>query len=85
MPPGSTIETSLVFSYEFDSNLGFLGGPYTPMVTATVTPPQFHFISPLGGLMNALNDSGISIPDVIGAPNFSVSMPGEDLAQGEEG
>ena len=85
MPNGTTIP-DLKFSYSFDPNLGFLGGPYTPMVTVFLNPPPFQFISPLGGLASA---AGASNPGTLGSnityPTFSVSLPGEDLALGDAG
>ena len=85
MPNGTTI-ADLKFSYSFDPNLGFLGGPYTPMVTVFLNPPPFQFISPLGGLASA---AGASNPGTLGSnityPTFSVSLPGEDLALGDAG
>jgi len=85
MPTGTTI-TDLQFTYTFDPNLGFLGGPYTPMVTVDLTPPAFQFISPLGALAGA---SGAANPGSLGNaityPTFSVSLPAEDLALGSAG
>lgn len=85
MPNGTTIG-DLQFSYSFDPNLGFLGGPYTPMVTIDLHPPPFQFISPLGALAAAASASnpGTLGNDII-YPTFSVSLPGEDLALGEAG
>lgn len=79
------IDTALDFSYRFDSNLGFLGGPYTPMVTVTVTPPEFQFVSPLGLLIQALNGNADVISQTVTQRSSSVSMPGEDLALGDAG
>ncbi|MGR3344282.1 MAG: hypothetical protein ACU0DI_13865 [Paracoccaceae bacterium] len=85
MPAGTTI-ANLQFSYSFDPNLGFLGGPYTPMVTVDLNPPPFQFISPLGALASA---AGAGNPGTLGSniayPTFSVSLPGEDLALGDAG
>lgn len=85
MPQGTTI-ANLHFSYAFDENLGFLGGPYVPMVTVELRNTQFAFVSPLGQLAQvagATNSSGLGA--TINLPSFSVSMPGEDLALGTNG
>jgi len=84
LPPDATIG-NLRFEYRFDPNLGFLGGPYTPMVTVEITPPDFQFTSPLGAMAAGLGGGGggLNGPAPYGA--FSVSMPAEDLALGEEG
>ena len=69
--------------YTHDDRLGFLGGPYTPIVTAELVNLQFQFITPLGLLANLAtfgNDSEIA--NSITFPNMSASMPGEDLGQG---
>ena len=85
LPPDATIG-DLRFEYRFDPNLGFLGGPYTPMVTVEITPPNFQFVSPLGAMAAALGGGG---GGALGAAQpyggFSVSLPAEDLANGENG
>lgn len=85
LPPGTAIG-ALSFSYSYDSNLGFLGGPYTPVVTVSLDLPDFQFISPLGALAGA---AGATNTGTLGNPiaysNFSVSLPAEDLASGENG
>ncbi|MGO4914751.1 TadE/TadG family type IV pilus assembly protein [Pseudogemmobacter sp. W21_MBD1_M6] len=85
LPAGSAIG-NMQFSYSFDANLGFLGGPYTPMVTVDLHLPDFEFVSPLGGLAGAAGaaDTAGMGADII-RPTFSVSMPAEDLAAGEAG
>ena len=85
MPPGTTI-SNLRFRYTFDEDLGFLGGPYVPMVTVELENTAFVFVSPLGQLVRL---GGGTAPQSLGAsitlPSFSVSMPAEDLAQGMDG
>jgi Flp pilus assembly protein TadG len=71
MPPNTGID-DIRFRYTPDRNLGFLGGPYVPMVPVEFAEVDFNFVVPLWG--NAL---GITLP------NMSVSLPGEDLCQGE--
>jgi len=84
LPVGTTID-ALQFSYSFDQNLGFLGGPYTPMVTVELNLADFQFVSPLAALANAAGASGSTIASSAGYSNFSVSLPAEDLASGESG
>jgi Flp pilus assembly protein TadG len=47
LPPGTRID-NLRFAYTHDPNLGFLGGPYVPMVTVELTGVDFTFVSQLG-------------------------------------
>jgi hypothetical protein len=70
LPPGAEI-ADLEFTYSYDENLGFLGGPFVPMVTVELDDVPFNFVVPLGRLT-----AGITLP------RMSVSLPGEDLAQG---
>ena len=85
MPKGTEIQ-HMRFTYTFDEKLGFLGGPYTPMVTFDVTPPAYEFISPIGALAGAAGAANPgSIGNAITYPTFSVSLPGEDLALGTAG
>ncbi len=84
--PNNATIANLSFSYSFDTNLGFLGGPYTPVVTVEVQNLDFQFISPLADLVGL---TGATAPAGLGAtfsfPALSASMPAEDLAQGENG
>lgn len=84
LPPNATIDM-LQFSYSFDSNLGFLGGPYTPMVTIELTLNDFQFASPLAALANAAGATNSTLPSTASYSNFSVSLPAEDLAAGDSG
>ena len=84
LPPDATID-NLRFEYRFDSNLGFLGGPYTPMVTVEITPPDFQFTSPLGAMAVALGGAGGGLGTARPYGAFSVSLPAEDLANGDDG
>jgi len=103
--PSNATPRNFRVSYSYDSNLGFLGGPYTPMVEfAVVTEDdvgdiensaalRFDFITPLPGLaalvggggLNNVADNGGSPQADIPFPDLSVSMPAEDLAQGNSG
>ena len=84
LPPDAAIG-DLRFEYRFDQNLGFLGGPYTPMVTVDFTPPDFQFTSPLGAMALALGGAGGGLGTARPYGAFSVSLPAEDLANGEDG
>ncbi|MEW9922219.1 TadE/TadG family type IV pilus assembly protein [Marimonas sp. MJW-29] len=85
LPVGATPE-NLRFSYSYDPNLGFLGGPYVPVVTVELQNLSFQFVSPLSAFValgggTAVAGLGADIP----YPPMSVSLPGEDLNQGEQG
>lgn len=84
LPPGTNISV-LQFTYQFDQNLGFLGGPYTPMVTVDLNLPNFQFVSPVGALATAAGASSSSLGPSATYPDFSVSLPGEDLNSGDAG
>ena len=82
LPPDASID-NLQFTYSFDQNLGFLGGPYTPMVTVEIDLPDFQFISPVAPLMRDADDPTTGA--TVGRGLFSVSLPAEDLSSGEAG
>ncbi|CUJ98736.1 Flp pilus assembly protein TadG [Ruegeria denitrificans] len=84
LPPDATID-NLRFHYDFNDNLGFLGGPFTPMVTVELDLADFNFVSPLAALANAAGATNSTLPQAVGYSNFSVSLPAEDLALGESG
>ena len=84
LPPDATID-NLQFHYDFNPNLGFLGGPYTPMVSVELNLNDFQFVSPLAALANAAGATNSTISSTVGYSNFSVSLPAEDLALGESG
>ncbi len=85
LPVGATV-ANLQFSYSFDQNLGFVGGPYVPMVTVQLTNLNFQFLTPFSGLIAVI---GGAAPSGLGAQipmtNLSVSLPAEDLALGTAG
>lgn len=84
MPSGST-QANLRFSYAFNSDFGFLGGPYVPMVTVQLQNLNFQFVSPLGALAALAGAVGGGLPQTLVFPTMSVSLPGEDLAAGVDG
>lgn len=91
LPHDATVG-NLWFSYSSDPNLGFLGGPYVPVVTVELRDEDetagprgmtFEFVSPLGALAALAGGTGAGgLGDDIVLPRMSVSLPGEDLAQG---
>jgi hypothetical protein len=83
MPTHAT-PANLRFSYSFDSNLGFLGGPYVPVVTVEIQNLNFIFTTPLTGLA-ALVGAGTVPGATLPFPAMSTSLPAEDLALGESG
>lgn len=83
--PGGTTINQMRYSYAFDPNLGFLGGPYVPMVTVEFTTVNFTFISQLGVFVTALTGANSSLGTPIALPGMSVSLPGEDLNLGTGG
>jgi hypothetical protein len=103
--PSNANPRNIRVSYQFDSRLGFLGGPYTPMVEMAIVTEhdvplildsqalRFDFVTPLpgmaalvgGGTPSNLTDSDGDSRTDIPFPDLSVSMPAEDLAQGNSG
>lgn len=82
--PNTATPANIRFTYASDPNLGFLGGPYVPVVTVELTGLTFDYVTGVGGLVNLISGSpgpSGSIP----FPSMSVSMPGEDLAVGNAG
>ncbi len=83
--PYNAVPANLTFAYSFNSDLGFLGGPYTPMVTVKVTNLNFNFVTPLGALAALATGNPSGLPSQLPFPSMSVSLPAEDLALGEAG
>lgn len=85
MPTGSS-EANLWFGYAYDPSLGFLGGPYVPLVTVEIRNLNFQFVTPLGGLAAlATGGTGTGPGTTLPFPAMSMSLPGEDLDLGENG
>ncbi|MGJ8585781.1 MAG: TadE/TadG family type IV pilus assembly protein [Marinosulfonomonas sp.] len=81
--PRSATEANLSISYTADSQLGFLGGPYVPVVTVELQNLNFQFTSPLGGLAAMAGSPNTNIPgSTLPFPAMSVSLPAEDLGNG---
>lgn len=85
--PSTVVAEDITVTYAYNSNLGFLGGPYVPEVTVELTGAQFEFVTPLGGLATLVTGSANpNAPEgLVPFPSISVTMPGEDLALGNNG
>lgn len=82
--PTNATPANLYFSYAFEPDFGFLGGPYTPLVTVEIIDLDFEFVTPMGalGTLVGANTNG-DLGDAIGFPNMSNSLPAEILNDGE--
>lgn len=73
------------FSYSF-ANLGFLGGPYVPLVTVELGEGvEVPFVTPLGLLLQVFyggSGDGLASPSM---PSMRATLPGEDLNVGGAG
>ncbi len=86
LPPEASI-ANIRFTYSFDANIGFLGGPYVPVVTVQLEDVTFNFVTPLSALavVAGASPGHSTIPGSLTLPSQSASMPGEDLANGDNG
>jgi Flp pilus assembly protein TadG len=84
MPVGAQV-SNLHFSYIYTSELGFLGGPYVPMVNVEIRNLNFQFVMPLDGLAALAGSADANLPGTLPFPALSVTLPAEDLALGEAG
>lgn len=81
--PTTATPANLRFHYAYDSKLGFLGGPYVPVVTVEIQNLNFQFATPLSGLAALAGAGGAPTPGAtLPFPAMSVSLPAEDLNQG---
>ena len=87
--PNHATMSNVEVIYSPDPNLGFLGGPYSPVVTVEVTELEFEFLTPLGRIISLARGTTYAPTeerfDTIPFPRFSASVPGEDLNSGEAG
>lgn len=84
MMPSNAAPENLQVSYQYDSDLGFLGGPYTPIVTVEIQNLNFEFVTPLGALVTLAGVSGTqTLGDDYAFPSMSASLPAEALFDGE--
>lgn len=85
MPSHATI-ANLRISYANDPQLGFLGGPYVPMVTVEIQNLNFQFATPLSALAALAGSANNAMPGAtLPFPRMSTSLPAEDLALGNNG
>ncbi|MDH5798902.1 MAG: pilus assembly protein, partial [Paracoccaceae bacterium] len=84
--PVSAQPSNLYFTYRKIDELGFLGGPFTPLVTVELKNQTFEFVSPLSefAAMAGATSAGDFDADFV-MPTLTVTLPGEDLAQGTSG
>ena len=82
--PTNATPANLRFGYDYDGNLGFVGGPYTPRVTVEVIDLDFEFVTPIGALATLLgaNADG-KVGAAIAFPGMSASLSAEILMDGE--
>jgi hypothetical protein len=86
--PNNATPSNLQFTYSFDPQMNFLGGPYVPVVTVELRNLDFFFTSPLLGLARvagATVSGSDNTPSPVRMPTLSVSLPGEDLNLGMGG
>lgn len=85
MLPRSATRQNLSFAYSYDPALNFLGGPYVPSVTVQLTGLSFQFAVPLGPLATLAGATGTTPANSLPFPAMRMTLPGEDLDQGNNG
>jgi hypothetical protein len=81
--PSNATAADLSITYDY-AELGFLGGPFIPLVTVELDPGiEIPFITPLGPLLAAFYGGAGLAPTSL--PPMRTSLPGEDLALGGAG
>ena len=82
--PTNATPANLRFAYDYDGDLGFVGGPYTPRVTVEIVDLSFEFVTPIGALATLLgaNEDG-EVGAAIAFPSMSASLPAEILMDGD--
>ena len=84
--PTYATPANLQFSYTYDPNLGFLGGPYVPLLTLEIQNLDFQFATPLSALATLAAGPGNTAAGVtLPFPRMSTTIPAEDLASGNDG
>ena len=97
--PDNATNANVLIRYEYDAQLGFLGGPYVPLMTAELVGAatqqgnfgdfMFTFVTPLSALAasaGAADTTGIPVDNgQIPFPDVSVSLPAEDMNLGSRG
>lgn len=97
--PDNATSANVLLSYEQDDQLGFLGGPFTPLITAELVGAgspsggfgdfRFSFVTPLSALAAAAGAQTTNGVPAEGAtipfPAVSATIPAEDLNLGGRG
>jgi hypothetical protein len=82
--PTQVQPSNLQFTYSF-ANLGFLGGPYVPLVSVELQGDiEVPFITPLGALLQTFYGGGQGL-DNPSMPTMRATLPAEDLIEGGPG
>ena len=94
--PDDVTRNHVRLTYAYNAQLGFVGGPYIPMITAELLDASgcngqvcFQFVTPLSAL--AANAGAADVTGVpteggtIPMPNIAATVPGEDLNVGMDG
>ena len=81
--PPTVQPNNIRFTYSF-ADLGFLGGPYVPLVSVELVGEiEVPFITPLGPLLQAFyGGNGLDDPAM---PTMRATLPAEDLIEGGPG
>jgi len=82
--PGEATPANLQFRYE-PSDIGFLGGPYVPIVSVSLENLQHEFILPLGQLFAPWGGGGGGGAGSVPLGPLTATLPGEDLNVGTGG
>jgi hypothetical protein len=82
--PDNATPANLQFSYAA-SGLGFLGGPYVPMVSVSLQNLQHDFILPLGQLFAPWGGGAGGGAGSVALGPLTATLPGEDLNIGTGG
>lgn len=82
--PADTRPADLRFTYSF-ADLGFLGGPYVPLVTVELgADVDVPFVTPLGSLLQTFYGGGPGLTNP-SMPSMRATLPAEDLVEGGPG
>ena len=86
LPAGAT-EANLQFTYAPPpaASIGFLGGPYVPIVSVSLINLEHNFILPIPTLFTPWTGGAGGAFDPITLGPFTATMPGEDLNHGTDG
>ncbi len=81
--PNNAERSHVRLRYESDPNLGFLGGPFVPLVTVELVDLDFNFVTPLAGLARLAGAANAQeLRQSLPFPSMRATLPAEDLAQG---